>query len=72
MITGGGALNTYLIERIRHLSNLEVVIPEEIIVNYKEAIIMAFFGIRRLRKEVNCLATVTGARENCVGGALHL
>ncbi|MCP4120495.1 MAG: anhydro-N-acetylmuramic acid kinase [Bacteroidetes bacterium] len=71
LVTGGGARNTYLIERIGHFSQSEIVIPDSRIIDYKEAVVMAFFGILRLRGEVNCLASVTGARADSVGGALY-
>jgi len=71
LITGGGARNTYLMERIRHFSDAEVVIPDSTIIDYKEAVVMAFFGVLRIRGEVNCLASVTGARSDSVGGALY-
>ena len=45
LITGGGAFNTFLIERIKHHSNLEVVIPKLDIINYKEALTFAFLGV---------------------------
>ncbi len=68
LITGGGAFNKYLIERIRSYSKIEVAIPEKNIIEFKEAIIFAFLGIKRVRGEVNCLKSVTGAiKDNCSG-----
>jgi len=72
LITGGGAWNTFLIERIRHYSRFEVVVPDALMVDYKEAVVMAFFGVLRMRGEVNCLSSVTGARADSVGGALYI
>ncbi len=75
LITGGGALNTHLVNRIAaHVAahNIEVVVPEAALVNYKEAIIMAFIGVLRWRQEKNVLASVTGARRDSVGGALWM
>ena len=71
MITGGGAFNEYLIERIRyHLPELEIIIPEDSIVQFKEALIMALIGVLRWREEPTALATVTGARKDSIGGAV--
>jgi anhydro-N-acetylmuramic acid kinase len=73
LATGGGAFNNYLVRRLSEtLSALqvEVVVPDENLVNYKEAIIMSLIGILRWREEYNVLASVTGARRNTVGGAL--
>lgn len=51
-ITGGGAFNHYLIERIQANTKLEVVIPPSKIVNFKEAMVMAFMGVLRQRNEI--------------------
>ncbi len=75
LITGGGALNTHLVNRIAAqvaAHRIEVVVPEAALVNYKEAIIMAFIGVLRWRQEKNVLASVTGARRDSVGGALWM
>lgn len=72
LVTGGGALNTYLIDRIQSHSNAKIVVPETALVNYKEALIMAFLAVLRLNEQENCLASVTGAQRNSVGGALYI
>lgn len=75
MITGGGAFNTYLIERISfHLKsiNVDIYIPGEETVAYKEALIMGLLGILRWREQNTVLASVTGASRNSIGGALWL
>lgn len=73
LATGGGALNNFMIERLKeHLSNqhVEVVVPDKKLVNYKEALVMAFIGVLRWRQEYNVLSSVTGARRDSIGGAL--
>jgi len=71
LVTGGGALNDFLVGRLKHSSSNEIVIPEKKIVEFKEAIVFAFLGILRMRNEVNCLKGVTGSsRDNC-GGAIY-
>ena len=70
-ITGGGALNTALINHIKAKYTGELIIPSADIINFKEAIIFAFLGYRFLDREFNSLASVTGAHENVCGGALH-
>ena len=71
MVTGGGALNRHLIERMKAHYPGKVVIPSKDWVHFKEAIIFAFLGYRFLRREHNCLASVTGASKNVCGGTLH-
>ncbi len=73
LATGGGALNTFLIELLREKltpAGIELIIPDENLIAYKEALIMAFIGVLRWRQEYNALASVTGAARNSIGGAL--
>lgn len=73
LVTGGGALNSFLTERISSLllgKEISVVVPGSQLVNFKEALIMAFIGVLRWRQEYNVISTVTGAERNTVGGAL--
>lgn len=75
LVTGGGAFNTFLIDRIRDqlaAQQIEVVVPEEKLVNYKEALIMALIGVLRWREKTNLLSSVTGADRDSVGGALWM
>lgn len=69
LVTGGGAWNSYLIEQMGEYSPSTVItVPDELIVNYKEALIFAFLGYLRLGGKVNTLASVTGAKCDSVGG----
>jgi len=71
LVTGGGAHNAFLVERLRvALEPIRMVIPEAGVVDFKEALVVALFGILRLRQEENTLASVTGASRNSIGGAL--
>lgn len=70
LITGGGAYNSFLIERIRDLTTVEVVIPSQQIIEFKEALIFGFLGVLKLRNEVNCLASVTGAKRDHSSGKI--
>ena len=75
LVTGGGALNTFLIQRLSaELQELgiEVVVPDAKLVQYKEALVMAFIGVLRWRQEYNVLSSVTGAQRDSIGGALWI
>lgn len=70
LATGGGALNDFMVQRLREVLDVEVVIPGKDLVQYKEALIMALIGVLRWREESNVLASVTGASRNSIGGAV--
>lgn len=75
LVTGGGALNGFMTERLQELLNplnIAVVIPDEDLIQYKEAVVMALMGVLRWREENNVLASVTGARRNSIGGAVWI
>ena len=72
LVTGGGACNQYFIRRLAEKcgDNIQIVIPEKEIINYKEALVFAFLGVLKLRKENNSLRSVTGASRDSCGGVL--
>jgi anhydro-N-acetylmuramic acid kinase len=72
LLTGGGALNKYLVERMSaRAPQCEYVVPDKLTINFKEALIFAFLGMLYICDMPNCLSSVTGAKFNCVGGALY-
>lgn len=75
LATGGGVFNTFLMERISHTCSqhgIQVILPEAPIIQFKEAILMAWMGVMRMEEVPNVMRTVTGAKRNTVGGAVHL
>ncbi len=73
LATGGGALNHFLVDRIKNqlkVESVDLVVPGRMLVDFKEALIMAFIGVLRWRQEYNALSSVTGASRNSIGGAL--
>jgi len=72
LITGGGVYNSFLIERIRVHSVVNIYIPSPDLIEYKEALIFGFLGVLKLREEVNVLASVTGAKKNHSSGEIFL
>ena len=71
LLSGGGTYNSFLVERIKNITNNEIIIPSKQIIEFKEALIFAFLGVLRLRKEVNCLQSVTGAKQDNIGGCIY-
>ncbi|MGM0504254.1 MAG: anhydro-N-acetylmuramic acid kinase [Bacteroidota bacterium] len=71
LVTGGGAYNKYLIERIRAKTQTQIIIPSKNIIEYKEALIFGLLGVLRLNRKINCLSTVTGAKVSSSSGIIH-
>ena len=72
LITGGGALNKYLAKLLQSESGIEIILPEKIIIQYKEALIFAFLGWLRYHNRTNCLSSVTGAKSDSICGTLNI
>ena len=69
-LSGGGANNEYLLELIKQKALAEVIVPEQDIIDYKEAIVFAYLGVLYMEAEPNCLSSVTGASQDVVGGVM--
>lgn len=72
LVTGGGAYNSFLMERIKHYAHITVVDPGSNIIEFKEALIFAFLGLLRMEEKVNTLCDVTGAAADSIGGCIYL
>ena len=71
LLTGGGTHNKFLVELIKKQTHHRIIIPDKIIIDFKEAIIFAFLGVLRLRNEINCLSSATGAKYDNFGGVIY-
>jgi anhydro-N-acetylmuramic acid kinase len=71
-ITGGGAHNNFLTDLLRKEEEFDLVIPDKVTIDYKEAIVFAFLGMLRWNEQVNCFASVTGAKKDTVCGIIYL
>jgi anhydro-N-acetylmuramic acid kinase len=75
LVTGGGAFNSFLtgtLSQRLETMGVDLVIPENNVINYKEALIMALIGVLRWRQEYNVLSSVTGATRDSIGGAVWI
>lgn len=73
LITGGGALNSYLIELITEKTHgWQIDIPDQETIAFKESLVFAFLALKRFRNEINVLASVTGASKDTSSGVIHL
>jgi len=75
LVTGGGAFNSFLIQCLQEqLAPLQVmvVVPDDKVVKFKEAVVMALIGTLRWREETNVYKSVTGASRDSISGALWM
>ncbi|SEP54675.1 anhydro-N-acetylmuramic acid kinase [Flavobacterium urocaniciphilum] len=71
LVSGGGVYNDFLIERMKaQLPTIEIIIPDEKTIKFKEALIFALLGVLKLRNEINVLASVTGAKHDHSSGEI--
>lgn len=71
LITGGGALNQTLIQRLHNYTHASLVIPEAVVLHYKEALIFALLGVLKIRGDINCLASVSGGQKDISTGTVY-
>ena len=71
LVTGGGAYNIFLTERMTAYRNFVLERPDPAIIDFKEALVFAFLGLRRATGLPNCLKTVTGATHDTVSGQMY-
>ncbi|MGK0386022.1 MAG: anhydro-N-acetylmuramic acid kinase [Patiriisocius sp.] len=71
LVTGGGAYNRFLLEEIRKYKEVELILPDAILLEFKEALIFGLLGVLKLRGEVNCLSSVTGASQDHSSGVVY-
>ena len=72
LVTGGGARNVYLLDRMRAVApQADYVVPDPLTIDFKEALIFALLGALYVAGRPNCLATVTGAAHDNIGGCLY-
>ncbi|WP_430399364.1 anhydro-N-acetylmuramic acid kinase [Flavobacterium sp.] len=72
LVTGGGAYNDFLIERMKgYLPNIYVEVPGKITLEFKEALVFSLLGVLKLRNEINTLASVTGAEQDHSAGNIY-
>ncbi len=71
LVTGGGTKNKFLIERLSANTKTEIIIPDEKIIDFKEALVFALMGILKSENEINVLSSVTGAKKNHSSGVIY-
>lgn len=72
IITGGGAKNNYLVQRIMEKTKHQIIIPDQKVVDYKEAVVFAFLALLRSLGKINVYSSVTGAGTDTSAGTLFM
>ncbi|ARV15134.1 anhydro-N-acetylmuramic acid kinase [Polaribacter sp. SA4-12] len=72
LITGGGAFNSFLMNRIEDVSKSKIMLPKTELIDFKEALLFAFLGVLRFNNQINCLSSVTGAKMDHSSGDIFL
>ena len=74
LVTGGGALNTFFMKTLQEKlgRGTKMVIPPQILIEYKEALVFALMGVLRVENEINVLRSVTGAKHDSSSGVVFL
>ncbi len=70
LVSGGGTYNIFLLEEIKQQTISKLYVPDTILIEYKEALIFALLGVLKLRNEINCLSSVTGAKQDHSSGQI--
>ncbi len=73
ILCGGGAKNSFLVERIKSLfgKNVKLTSDHGVQEDAIEAMMMAYFAYLRIHKIPAQLGSVTGAKENMIAGGLY-
>ena len=71
--TGGGTYNTFLLQLLsQSMPRVDISVPDEMIIDFKEALVFGLMGVLRVRNEINCYQTVTGASSDSSLGQIWL
>ncbi len=73
-VTGGGALNGFMIETLQNElnDNTKIIVPSNTLIEFKEALVFALMGALRIEQEINVLKSVTGAKRDSSSGIVYL
>lgn len=74
LVTGGGSHNGFFIKELQNKlgENCTLEVGSNILINFKEALIFALMGVLRMEGIPNCIASVTGAKNDSCSGVLFL
>ncbi len=72
LLSGGGAHNKYLVDRMQTLAGnrIALIVPENEVIDFKEAMLMSYLGYLYLTQTPAPLAQTTGASKDHIQGSL--
>ena len=72
LVTGGGTYNSFLMEELKNrlADGVQLFIPDDSLISYKEALVFALMGVLRKEGQINILQSVTGAMEDSSSGVI--
>ena len=72
--SGGGAFNTFLLKCIEDAltpSNVRIYKPDDLIISFKECLLLALLGYRYVHHKSTTVPEATGASRSVIGGAFY-
>jgi anhydro-N-acetylmuramic acid kinase len=72
LVTGGGAKNSFLLKLIKQKTNSKLIVPGQVILDFKEALIFAFLGYLKVNNINNVFASVTGSSADHCSGTIYI
>ena len=58
----------FLIQRMKVHSNAKYILGNKKLIEFKEALIFGLLGVLKLENQINCFASVTGAKRDSIVG----
>jgi anhydro-N-acetylmuramic acid kinase len=74
LLSGGSAHNCFLVEQLGlklASRNVEIILPDKSIINFKEAMLIALLGLLRIEAVPNSMPAVTGAKKASINGGVY-
>ncbi|HEY3389261.1 MAG TPA: anhydro-N-acetylmuramic acid kinase [Prolixibacteraceae bacterium] len=71
LATGGGSKNKFLIDKLKSKTSCQIILPDEKLIDFKEALIFALLGVLAFEGQVNVQASVTGSIRDHIGGVIY-
>lgn len=75
LLTGGGAKNKFLIDLLKQITqrdDIEIELPENRLIDFKESFLMAYMAFKRIKMQSNFIKECTGASKDVIAGALYI